>query len=520
MLFGCQVGCGHGSSSSAEVAPPEVPAQLNSPLTGARTISWTQFQAYLQANQLSTLSQTQIQQNFLQSSSQVGLDAMAVSDFISSHPNSNLLNDTLPPEQSLYTTFTNSNGVSQTVRLLPNENRIYNIARALSWHKTRHPLPTPSLTPTGAQAPAGESTLTPTDGVTGATTSSTGCQATALPFFLQAIDWPLKHFVPCVRTQSIRGTCSAFATVTAVEAKIAADQQTPQQIFADPIPISQMSPVPAPGASQPQGPYNFSPFIVLSEQGLYNQGELFWPSNDYYSDGYNSIGYFQNSQTGGYRIPFSTMWDYNPSPNRTVDQQQYVGSCTGYSEYCSDTSHQGSLVCAQEPGSLYECGYLTQISNSSVGVQIVQYDELWNPSDITDSMSSLKTSLSAGLPVVMEFMATDTFLNMVNGFVYPPGATETNIGNHALALVGYIPNEQGQLGTLYTQYLPQSMTRAQYVAISSVPYPVQTSNEDYFIAQNSWGESSGDAGYVYIPESYISKHATALIVVQSLNLKQ
>jgi hypothetical protein len=317
--------------------------------------------------------------------------------------------------------------------------------------------------------------------------SVTSCQTTPEPALLTALltlptfSWPIQAWLPCVKNQSSRGTCTAFATTSAAEIVL-------KRIY--------------------------HKNINLSEQGLYNQGKLFWPLNDSYSDGYNSIIYLEKSLNQDYRIPLESMWKYNNSASRVIENHQYKESCKNYDQYCSNTTHQGNLICAESPDHFYECGYRTQISNFESGAKVTSYQPLWNPLDPARSLENTRLTLQQGFPVIIETGITAAFFRPTRGVILPDN---TNMGSHAMTLVAYIPNDQLKLLSAQIDQL----NNANLVnMINKMPTEIFQGTEGYFVVLNSWGPYWGDFGYAYLSESYVSNYASALLAVREVDLKE
>jgi C1A family cysteine protease len=229
---------------------------------------------------------------------------------------------------------------------------------------------------------------------------------------------------------------------------------------------------------------------------------MFWQAGGDFKDGFNSQTYMENFIHSQYHIPFVSSWTYNPSSNRKTIKGIYSKSCMGYSEYCSDTAHQGKLVCTQESSTVFKCGFLTQIKDFTIGVRITQFEQLWNFQNRDRAIQLASTYVSAGLPLVMEFEVTPAFLSMNQGFTQPPGPDpESILGGHAGTIVGYL-------------------THSQLMELGSVSESVKSGGEDYFIFKNSWGTSWGDSGYGMMPISYFKKHGLALLAVKDVEMTE
>src|SRR5262249_16038441 len=121
--------------------------------------------------------------------------------------------------------------------------------------------------------------------------------------------FPLKWRATCVKNQGHRGTCVSFGITGAVEAAIAQKHNR---------------------------------WLNLSEERLY-----YWTKvPTAYGDPLSTAGTIGSMDSTAFTYPFEYQWDYNPSYSRTASGGVYSNSCVGYSgEHCSNTAHQGDLVC-------------------------------------------------------------------------------------------------------------------------------------------------------------------------------
>jgi C1A family cysteine protease len=89
-------------------------------------------------------------------------------------------------------------------------------------------------------------------------------------------------------------------------------------------------------------------------------------------------------------------------------------------------------------------------------------------------LSTLKSILAEGYPVVMGMEVFDSFMTIgKDGIVPMPDPNKENsLGGHAVLICGYL----------------------------------QKNGELHYIVRNSWGKKWGDRGYCYIPESFFHKH--------------
>lgn len=95
---------------------------------------------------------------------------------------------------------------------------------------------------------------------------------------------------------------------------------------------------------------------------------------------------------------------------------------------------------------------------------------------VNQSVNDLKTALASGFPVEIGFTVYESFENIgSNGIMPYPKPTESNLGGHAVSLVGYDDTKINAEG-----------------------------GKGMFIVRNSWGPNWGDGGYFYMPYSIIT----------------
>ncbi len=272
--------------------------------------------------------------------------------------------------------------------------------------------------------------------------------------------WTLKFANTCVRNQGERDTSPAFAVTAAIESITARDA---------------------------------SRYSNLSEQAFYNRQKLFWYKKpQHYGDGPNPLLTAGFSAAQGYQFHYEDIWHYNPSYGRldvATPFPGYENSCENYAgRYCSDSNHQARRVCT-EVGALRFCGYYAPMPiatpyriHAMTGVL-----DLFNPESGTSAARAL---LRSGTPVVLNFAVPSQFLATgTNGYVAAPARGGGFLGAHALLLSGWVPNSRRPTGA------PEG------------------EGGGYFVAKNSWGSCTGDAGYYYLPYSFVKACAISVTAI-------
>lgn len=282
------------------------------------------------------------------------------------------------------------------------------------------------------------------------------------PTGLAAGFWfPLKDFLPPVKNQGERGVCWAFTAIGAIESRelVQNDRR-----------------------------------VNLSEQFLVHKVKLDWASNDY-TDGYQAEGAVTGAANRNQLMINEAGWTYNPSPNMAggTGAASYAGACDPYSNgpnggSCSETSHQSPRVCAH--GAVTVCSYVH--INARGEIPANRALQIWSngkPFDLAQYRLLLENGhvLMASFPVYSGFMFTpDGVVSDYRRTVRDAAGNETagTYGNHAVMIVGFIPNE--------------AMARPGH------PTP-NIGGGGYFIVQNSWGCGAGDGGYYYVPANYVQQ---------------
>lgn len=274
-------------------------------------------------------------------------------------------------------------------------------------------------------------------------------------------------YITCVKNQAGRGTCTGFANVSSIEMLVWSTH----------------------GAR-----------VNLSEQAYYNRARRFWAPGDY-RDGLLSETGFKEMYNDGFLLYFEDQWNYNPSESRTGNDltMTYMNSCVGYTETCSDTTHQSGFACTVD-GSFVFCGYYIPEKNPDFsGYRIGKSAQFWDKSDRPLSLLLTKLLLAMGYPVVLGHPVTTAWdAAGTNGGVMPYRPNDTNKGGHGTHIVGFIENS-----TLLT-------LQDQAVVSSDIP---QGAGGGYLIVKNSWSNCWGDGGFLYVPYQAVLDYAEDLTVL-------
>jgi C1A family cysteine protease len=98
-------------------------------------------------------------------------------------------------------------------------------------------------------------------------------------------------------------------------------------------------------------------------------------------------------------------------------------------------------------------------------------------------------------PVLIGIQVYESFENIgSDGYIPMPQENEQLLGGHALNICGYFWKNQGILGKIEEE-------------IKEI-LPNQDYNGLYFIIRNSWGQSFGDNGYLYMPVEFLQKYSS------------
>jgi C1A family cysteine protease len=289
-------------------------------------------------------------------------------------------------------------------------------------------------------------------------------------------NWPLKYYTTSIKDQGGRGSCVAFAVTAALETRVA---------------------------------LKYGQWVNLSEQRLYNQYLLDWfPTAQAFGDGADSIELLQKMDASDFIVPLERTWNYNPSYYRIEHENPafYTSSCDltqeggpPYTEACSDSNHQSATSCTSDGFHTY-CAYGRPSNTEGPGYQITDFDVLWNTDASADASANgfalLKTALRDKKPVVLGLLAVPSFRNpSASGYVsYVGHEDDRSSGHHAVLASGFITNSE---------------------LASKLPGAQPGAGGGYVIIKNSWGACWGDAGYAYLPFSWVMDYTFRAIAVNN-----
>ena len=273
--------------------------------------------------------------------------------------------------------------------------------------------------------------------------------------------WPQQHYQTSIKEQGQRGSCVAFALVSAIESNVA---------------------------------IRTNQWVNLSEQRLYYEMKAVWDPKEY-GDGFNT--WKAAKELAGFGVPYEQTWPYNPSWQRVDDEdwETYQASCPLYSRYpyaCSDTTHQGGMVCTGNIS--YYCGYAPEPRAGDAGFRLVGAHVAWSPLKGSLPIHTIRTTLDAGYPMVVSLEVDSSFRTPTqSGFV--SHNTGEKKGGHAVHLVGFVSNVELML-------LPNLPTHIKNRAAIS--------GGGFFVLKNSWG-CGGDGGYWYVPVEWAKSRFKSIV---------
>lgn len=304
------------------------------------------------------------------------------------------------------------------------------------------------------------------------TQSSGSCTIPSSSGIVANFDFPSKRLLSCIKNQGNRGLCHIFAAVSGLEELIARDTGN---------------------------------HVNLSEQDLTEHEKLIWVP-DFFHDGGNAYQDLTNAASFDYHFAYENQWDYNPSLSQPQPGSGYewLNSCNNYPSTepgCSDSTPQATQYCTL---GYTMCGFTPPVlpgANSPYMVNVVQ--NLYSiPQDLGEIspyslFNTILSFLAFNDAVILGFNETNAFQGAPGGYVPCCGFDlASSVGVHITHVVGYVSNSD----------------------LASNP---NTANQPpgagggYFIIKNSWGACLGDAGYYYMPVTYLELEATQLVMVET-----
>lgn len=350
----------------------------------------------------------------------------------------------------------------------------YNVSLATSFNQY-----VPLVPPPGGFAPPGyPASCAAEEGSGDRTDQGSLCPHTAKGVWSNST-WGLKWFATCAKQQGARGTCWGFGTVAATELWVAK---------------------------------KYHRWINLSEQQLVFQTKHIWYPSFFGDNGGPPLDKILDT---GYTFPFENQWAYNPSYGRTIDNaaMTYHDSCVHYggaqAGYCSNTNHQGKVICF-DFGLFRLCGAIGPDIATTSGFAPTSYTWFWDPSNPDNSFATLVWALAIfQKPVIVAFPVTPSFDGPdANGYMTyrgphcpvdgmgnctPSSGCECDRGGHITIVTGLIDNTQ----------LP-----------AGVP---PGDGGGYVIMKNSWGSCYADGGWVYVPYTWFKQMVGAAAVIGDIN---
>lgn len=268
--------------------------------------------------------------------------------------------------------------------------------------------------------------------------------------------FPLDAFLPCIRNQARRGTCTGFAMVANMELRWAKEKRSR---------------------------------INLSEQHLYMRAEID-TGEQRYRYGLKSTQTVRFMAQKGLGTGYESAWRYNPSwqmsddPNTrgtsTMADDYYEKSCDGYADYCSGTAFQGRQNSKRTSFFGPPVPTVVRIDNYRI------YS--WSKNSERAAALAQARAVLGTKPVLLGFSLTRDFMNHdKSGYLVQRNTDRPHDGGHAMLIVGFIPKSQ----------VPQT-----------APKPV---GNGYYIVRNSWGKNWADCGYIYMDAAYVQSQMTSLV---------
>jgi hypothetical protein len=335
----------------------------------------------------------------------------------------------------------------------------------------------------GAEEHAGDGTDRTERAADGTVSTPTPCPHLPSGIWSQ-LTWPLKFDATCVKQQAGRGTCFGFASTGALELLVA---------------------------------QKYARWVNLSEQFMFFMLRAFWYP-DAFEDGVPWEAELQKQVDTGFAIPFEPDWDYNPSWSRVTNKAQktYTGSCTGYggaeSAFCSDTSHQGRLLCIKKQLWSFCYWFPPPVVTPGATFRPTAQVQLWDVDEPNLSLALVVGAVRAfKKPVVLGYQVpTYHFKGDDDGFVPYEGPNcdvyQDDDGKWWCILGGGCNCPQAGHAVLVTGAVDNA----------ELPGAIPPgAGGGYLVIKNSWGSCAGDGGYYYLPYALVKEFAVTGIMVAS-----
>lgn len=303
----------------------------------------------------------------------------------------------------------------------------------------------------------------PTDGA---------CRFTpANPYFSQMKGLPIDQ-ITTIKDQANRGTCMAFAYVSALESLIAEKSHKA-------VNLSEQ----------------FAYYWLRGDDGILGDGAGFGDYDD---------------AIGSHRlIPGENRWQYNPSWSRVTlpgtpgkPVTQYKNSCTNYStgQACSDTTAQAQLVCE---GGSSNCAWKPESNTiSTYSFRPTQGQDIWNSlatmpfvnQDVTRAYRryAMRQMIDQGDQLIQLFGVDGAFDHNTQGVADVSRLGQNYRGGHGVHIVGYVNTGTKTFNNV--QYKVGPVT----VNLGNLTFPT-----GLWVIKNSWSCGFGDGGYAYLPDAFM-----------------
>lgn len=329
-----------------------------------------------------------------------------------------------------------------------------------------------NLEPTGCAAEIGTNTSSEANvGTWGDMTQSTGCPGPSATGIYANFNFQNKNMLSCVRNQGQRGTCHIFAAVSGIEELIAEN-------------------------------FNGKTKVNLNEQDFQEHVKLLWSAHApvLYNDNGSSWWDLTYAASNSYNFAYENQWDYNPSLFQMETPTAYFSTCMNYPSTepgCSDTASQAPQRCALEAHGVI-CGYLTAAIPSYTDYGASSVVDVWNAKNTGLTFDYMILGLAFGDAVLVGFNVTDDFQGAPGGYIpYDESDLSTSVGGHMVHVVGFIGNSE---------------------LATTIPSAPPGAGGGYFIIKNSWSSCLGDAGYWYMPVSYLLAEANEVDLVSTFTI--